>query len=90
MSWDLFLMKKLLKSEICESVNSAGYTVHRGKVNLCGYCSWTIAALLPETRENKKRKRRMKREFTNAGAALAQSKRVLNVKQFHVFYAGTS
>lgn len=32
----------------------------------------------------------MKREFTNADAALAQSKRVLNVKQFHVFYAGTS
>ena len=29
-------MKKLLKSEICESVNSAGYTVHRGKVNKCG------------------------------------------------------
>ena len=30
---------------------------------------WTVAALLPETRENKKRKKK-KREFTNADAAL--------------------
>ena len=29
------LMKKLLESEICESVNSAPCTVHREKVNKC-------------------------------------------------------
>ena len=28
-------MKKLLKSGICESVNSAPFTVHREKVNKC-------------------------------------------------------
>ena len=54
-------------------------TVHHGKVNLCGYCSmisaWTVAALLPETHEKiKKKKKRTKREFTNADAASAQSK----------------
>ena len=37
-------------------------TVHRGKVNKCGYCSWTVAALLPETRENKKKKKGKKNE----------------------------
>ena len=29
------LMKKLLESGICESVNSAPFTVHREKVNKC-------------------------------------------------------
>ena len=46
--WDPFLMKKLLKSEICRSVNSArcaliGWKRVR-KVKLCGYCAWTVAA----------------------------------------------
>ena len=58
----LFLMKKLLKVEFVGPWTVHGYTVHRGKVNLCGYWSmnraWTIAALLPETREKKKKKER--------------------------------
>ena len=59
-----------------------GCTVHREKVNICGYCSmnsaWTVAASLPETRENKiKKKKKTKLEFTNANAASAQSKQAL-------------
>ena len=37
--WDPFLMKKLLKSVICGSVNSAYIHCSCEKVNICGYCS---------------------------------------------------
>ena len=51
-SWDPFLMKKLLKSEICGSVNSTRCAVigpkKIWKVKVYGYCSlnsaWTVAA----------------------------------------------
>ena len=46
-----------------------GCTVHREKVNICGYCSmnsaWTVAASLPETRENKIKKKRKKRNLNS-------------------------
>ena len=41
-------MKKLLKSEICGSINSTQCIVCGRKVNICGYCSlnstWTVTA----------------------------------------------
>ena len=39
MLWDPFLMKKLIKNEICGSMNSAHVHCSLQKVNICGYCS---------------------------------------------------
>ena len=63
--WDPFLMKKLLKSEICGSMNSArcaliGWKKAR-KVKFCSYCSCTVHEQQPQvsqTREKKKKKQK--------------------------------
>ena len=61
MSWDPFLMKKLIKNEICVSVNSTQIYCSRRKVNICGYCSctvhWTVTAFLPKRVKKKKKKK---------------------------------
>ena len=68
-------MKKLLKSEICGSINSTQCAVCGRKVNICGYCSlnsiWTVTAFCQNAWKKKKKKkakrRRVKRSIqTNA------------------------
>ena len=75
MPWDPFLMKKLIKNEICGSVNSAqmhcslkkvnicGYCSLK-KVNICGYCSLNSSRTPPKTRENKKKKKKKNKTQT--------------------------
>ena len=58
MPWDPFLMKKLIKNEICGSVNSAYMHCSLKKVNICGYCSLNSSRTPPKTRENKKKKKK--------------------------------
>ena len=59
MPWDLFLMKKLMKSEICGSINSAQIHCSLRKVNIYGYCLctvyWTVAAFLQKCVKKKKK-----------------------------------
>ena len=61
-SWDPFLMKKLLKSGICGSINSTWCTVCCRKVNICGYCSlnttWIVTTFLQNTWKKKKEQKR--------------------------------
>ena len=62
-------MKKLIKNEICGSVNSARMHCSLKKVNICGYCSLNSSRTPPKTRENKKKKKRKKEQnaaFINA------------------------
>ena len=54
--WDPFLMKKLIKNEICGSVNSAYVHCSPQKVNICGYCSLNSNRNTPKRVEKKKRK----------------------------------
>ena len=63
MSWDPFLMKKLIKNEICGSVNSAHMHCSLKKVNICGYCLLNSSRTLPKTRENKKKKKKKKNKI---------------------------
>ena len=53
MPWDPFLMKKLIKNEICGSMNSARM-----------HCSLAP----PKTRENKKKKKKKERKKQNAAS----------------------
>ena len=53
-------MKKLIKNEICGSVNSAQMHCSLKKVNICGYCSLNSSRTPPKTRENKKKKKKKK------------------------------
>ena len=53
-------MKKLIKNEICGSVNSAHIHCSLKKVNICGYCSLNSSRTPPKTRENKKKKKKNK------------------------------
>ena len=69
-------MKKLIKNEICGSMNSARMHCSLEKVNICGYCSLNSSRIPPKTRENKKKKKkktkRMKAQFhLNADAISA-------------------
>ena len=57
--WDPFLMKKLIKNEICGSVNSAYVHCSLQKVNICGYCSLNSNCSTPK-REKKKKKKKKK------------------------------
>ena len=68
-------MKKLLKSEICESMNSKICAKNVEKVKLYGYCSCTIAMLVSQTRAKKKKKRRRNEQKT-------QNMRLGNAKHF--------
>ena len=53
-------MKKLIKNEICGSVNSVRIHCSLKKVNICGYCSLNSSRTPPKTRENKKKKKKKK------------------------------
>ena len=61
--WDQFLMKKLIKNEICGSVNSAYVHCSRQEVNICGYCSLNSKRNTPKTRENKKKKKKKEKKL---------------------------
>ena len=65
MPWDPFLMKKLLKSEICGSINSAHTHCSLGKVNICDYCSLNSGHIPPKMRENKKKKNEKNENVTS-------------------------
>ena len=61
MLWDPFLMKKLIKNEICGSVNSAHKHCSQQKVNIYDYCLKKTNRNTPKTRENLKKKKEQKR-----------------------------
>ena len=50
-------MKKLIKNEICGSINSTRMHCLLKKVNICGYCSLNSSRIPPKTREKKKKKK---------------------------------
>ena len=76
-------MKKLLKSEICGSMNSTQCTVCGRKVNICCYCSlnstWTVTAFCQNAWKKKKKKnakrRRVKRSIQTNALELTQESR---------------
>ena len=61
-------MKKLIKNEICGSVNNARMHCSLKKVNICGYCLLKSSRTPPKTRENKKKKKKKEQNaaFINA------------------------
>ena len=64
-------MKKLIKNEICGSVNSIyvhSIYVHcsRQKVNICDYCSLNSNRNTPKRVKKKKKKKRNKTQLGNA------------------------
>ena len=61
-------MKKLIKNEICGSVNSAQMHCSLKKVNICGYCSLNSSCTPPKTRENKKKKKKKNENATSLNA----------------------
>ena len=92
--WDPFLMKKLLKNEICGSVNSTQCIVRHGKVNLCGYCSWnstwTVTAFPETSTPKRKKKEEEEEEEENAKRANTETQRVskhhLSLSLMPLFY----
>ena len=78
-------MKKLIKNEICGSMNSAQMHCSLEKVNICGYCScnsaWTVTAL--HQKRVKKKKKNAKRRRWNADVL---SKLSLNVHHSSVVW----
>ena len=74
-------MKKLIKNEICGSVNSTQMHCSLGKVNICGYCSLNSSRAPPKTRENKKKKEKKKKERKEQNAASHKRKRTLSAIQ---------
>ena len=60
--WDPFLMKKLIKNEICGSVNSAYVHCLRQKVNICGYCLLNSNRNTPRRVKTKKKRKRKKEQ----------------------------
>ena len=77
-------MKKLLKSGIYGSVNSAlihcslWKSQHLWKFNICGYYSMNSSRITPKRVEKKKKNQNVK--ITNADAAKAQSERALYLR----------
>ena len=60
-------MKKLIKNEICRSVNNAHVHCLLQKVKICDYCLMNSNRNTPKTRENqKKKKKKQKRRSKNA------------------------
>ena len=51
-------MKKLLKSVICGSVNSARIQCLLWKVNICGYCSMNSKRITPKRVKTKQKKKK--------------------------------
>ena len=60
--WDPFLMKKLIKNEICGSMNSAYMHCSRQKVNICGYCSLNSNRNTPKRVKTKTKKQKKKKQ----------------------------
>ena len=78
--WDPFLMKKLLKSVICGSVNSARIYCSLWKVNICGYCPMNSNRITPKcVKTKKKKKKRTKTQLQKRNAALSGN-------QTHTYY----
>ena len=99
--WDPFLMKKLIKNEICGSVNSAYVHCLRQKVNICGYCSLNSNRNTPrrvKTKKKKKKKKGTKRSLKtqtwNPNTHLMIFKTNLSLshiyKIIHVYYSNKS
>ena len=65
-------MKKLIKNEICGSVNSAYVHCSPQKVNICGYCSLNSNRNTPK--RVKKKKKKKKGNKTQLGNADLKSK----------------
>ena len=55
-------MKKLIKNEICGSINSTRMHCLLKNVNICGYCSLNSSRIPPKTREKKKKKKKKKQK----------------------------
>ena len=70
-------MKKLIKNEICGSVNSVQMHCSLKKVNICGYCSLNSSRTPPKTRENKKKKKKKKKNKTQMWFMKRESKQRL-------------
>ena len=64
MSWDPFLMKKLIKNEICGSMNSTRMYCSQKTSQMLRllfmYRTWTVATSGEKTREKKKKKKKRK------------------------------
>ena len=45
--------------------------IYHEKVNKCGYCSETVATLLPEMHENQLKKKKENAELQNANAIIS-------------------
>ena len=58
-------MKKLIKNEICGSMNSAYVHCSLQKVNICGYCSLNSNRSTPKRMKTKKKKKRNKMQLGN-------------------------
>ena len=56
--WDPFLMKKLIKNEICGSMNSVYVHCSLQKVNICGYCSLNSNRNTPKRVKTQKKKKK--------------------------------
>ena len=82
MPWNPFLMKKLIKNEICGSMNSARMYCSRKNGQklrlLFMYRTWTVAASGEKTREKKKKKK----ENAETETQQTQSKHTLNKKKY--------
>ena len=93
--WDPFLMKKLIKNEICGSVNSARITIHWEKSTFAAtihHCSLNSSRIPPKTRGKKKKKNEK-----NENAASLKRRRSLSAIQtstklvsFEVSWTGIS
>ena len=77
-------MKKLLKSEIRGSMNSAQIHCSLRKVNICGYCSLNISRIPPKTHENKKKK---KKNEKNKNTASHKRRRSLSAIQTSTIFS---
>ena len=70
--WDPFLIKKLIKNEICGSVNSAYVHCSLQKVSICDYCSLNSNRNTPRRvitknkNKNKNKKKKKKKKEQNA------------------------
>ena len=81
MPWDPFLMKKLLKSEICGSIINAQMHCSPEKVNICGYCSLNSRRIPPKSREKEKKKKKKGKNEKNENAASPKRRRSLSAIQ---------
>ena len=71
-------MKKLIKNEICGSMNSAYMHCSRQKDNICGYCSLNSNRNTPKRVKTKTKKKKKKRSKTQLGNADLESKHTLS------------